>query len=127
VCLNKFIGGTEGTANFMIGMRCIDEQDKIISLSIAYVMIGLFAMIPSPILFGSIIDGACVLWGKTCSKKGNCWLYDEEQLRYTLNFSAAGFVLIGTALDVGTWYYAKNVKLFDDEIEDEKKKEETTL
>lgn len=32
--------------------------------------------------------------------------------------TAAVFVIIGTCWDVGTWYHAKNVKIFDDD-EDE--------
>jgi hypothetical protein len=28
-----------------------------------------------------------------------------------------GFVAIGTAFDVAVWYYAKNLKIFDDEVE----------
>lgn len=38
--------------------------------------------------------------------------------RYTLNMTAAGFVLIGTIFDVGTWYFSKDVQIFD-EKEDE--------
>lgn len=32
--------------------------------------------------------------------------------------TAAAFVFIGTIWDVGTWYYSKDVKIFDDD-EDE--------
>ena len=37
--------------------------------------------------------------------------------------TAAAFVLIGTIWDIGTWYYSKDVKIFDDEEE----KKETEL
>lgn len=43
--------------------------------------------------------------------------------RYTLNTIAAVFVLIGTLFDCGVWYYVKNLKIFDDEIEDAKSTE----
>lgn len=36
-----------------------------------------------------------------------------------MNFVAAVFVILGTLSDIGTWYYAKNVKIFDEEIENE--------
>lgn len=29
----------------------------------------------------------------------------------------SGFVTIGTLFDVGVWYYVKDVKIFDEEIE----------
>jgi hypothetical protein len=87
-------------------------------------------------------DKTCLVWGKTCSGTGNCWLYNGEELRYLLNFTAAseyhvrelrffsrmsppqresvhlsGFVTIGTLFDVGVWYFVKDVKIFDEEIE----------
>jgi solute carrier organic anion transporter family, member 5A len=117
LCLNKFIAGTEATANFMLGIRCIDEQDKVLCLSLYEVLLGVFAFIPSPILFGHIIDKSCVLWGGSHGTDGNCWLYDEDQLKYTLNFTAAGFIIVGTFLDVGTWYHSKEVKIFDEDEE----------
>lgn len=89
----------------------------------------------------SFTDKTCLVWGKTCSGTGNCWLYNGEALRYLLNFTAAseyliiiersrnyfirynlpfavpGFVTIGTLFDIGVWYFVKGVKIFDEEIE----------
>lgn len=44
-------------------------------------LMSLFAFIPSPIFYGMILDRACIVWGKTCSGTGNCWLYNGEELR----------------------------------------------
>lgn len=41
-----------------------------------------------------------------------------------LNFVAAFFVALGTIVDVGVWYFVKDLKLFDDE--DEAKPEKIT-
>lgn len=38
--------------------------------------------------------------------------------RYLLNFIAAAFVLVGTLFDCGVWYYVKDLKIFDDEVQD---------
>lgn len=96
----------------------------------------LFAFIPSPIFFGSLMDKTCLVWGKTCSGNGNCWLYDGEALRflfashemlglalyivytyrYSMNTIAAAFVAVGCLFDVGVWYYVKDLKIFDDEV-----------
>lgn len=37
-----------------------------------------------------ITDAACMVWGQSCGKTGNCWLYDGQALRYQINFAAAG-------------------------------------
>uniref|UniRef100_A0AAG5DD52 Solute carrier organic anion transporter family member n=1 Tax=Anopheles atroparvus TaxID=41427 RepID=A0AAG5DD52_ANOAO len=114
MCANKFIGGTESAANFLIGLRCVEPRDKAISMGFSMAINTLFSFLPAPIIFGAIIDKTCVLWGRTCAKQGNCWLYDGEALRSSMNYTAAVFVLIGTCFDMGTWYYSKNFKIFDD-------------
>ena len=60
------------------------------------------------------------MFGKTCSGTGNCWIYDGQTLRYLMNFSAALFIFLGTLVDVGVWHFVKDLKIFDDEDEDEK-------
>lgn len=120
MCFLKFIGASGRTSNFLISIRCVKQQDKSAALGLGSILIHLFALIPSPILFGFILDKACIVWGKTCSGTGNCWLYDSETLRYLLNFTAAFFVALGTIVDFGVWYYAKDLKIFDDEEEEKR-------
>lgn len=62
------------------------------------------------------LDKACLLWGRTCTGNGNCWLYNGETLRHTMNYTAAAFVAIGTFFDVVVWYLVKDLKIFDEEI-----------
>jgi hypothetical protein len=114
VCINKFIGGTEGATNFLMGLRCVEEKDKAVSLGLTSAIVKFCAVIPSPIVFGYIFDQSCLLWGKTCSKTGNCWLYDNDLIKFTFNLTAGVFILIGTCWDIGTWYYSKDVKIFDE-------------
>ncbi|CAB3387511.1 Hypothetical predicted protein [Cloeon dipterum] len=113
VCLLKFTGASGRTSNFLVSVRCVSERDKATSLGFGMMLFSFFVFIPSPIIFGYIIDSTCVVWGKTCTRKGNCWLYEGESMRYIMNFTAAVFVAIGTLFDVGTWYYVKNLQIFE--------------
>jgi solute carrier organic anion transporter family, member 5A len=118
LCLNKFIGGTEGAANFLLGVRCVEKKDKAVSIGLSMALISFFAVATSPTFFGWIIDETCIFWGKNCnSAKGNCWLYNTESMRYNLNMTAAAFVFIGTCFDIGTWKYSKDVQIFDENEE----------
>lgn len=56
MCFLKFIGATGRTSNFLISIRCIDEKDKSVAIGIGGTLIHLFAFIPSPIIFGYILD-----------------------------------------------------------------------
>ncbi|XP_054269024.1 solute carrier organic anion transporter family member 74D-like isoform X3 [Macrosteles quadrilineatus] len=117
VCMLKFSGATGRASNFLVSVRCVEEKDKPIAMGFGLMLMSMFAFIPSPILFGYFIDKTCLVWGKTCSGTGNCWLYNAESLRFLLNFTATGFVTIGTLFDAGVWYYVKDLKIFDEEVE----------
>ncbi|XP_047001250.1 solute carrier organic anion transporter family member 74D-like [Schistocerca americana] len=116
VCLLKFVGSTGRASNFLVSVRCVDEKDKSAAMGVGMILISLFAFFPAPIFYGNLLDSTCLVWGKTCSGTGNCWLYNGETLRYTLNFTAAGFVAIGTLFDAGVWYLVKDLKIFDEEV-----------
>ncbi|XP_053687130.1 solute carrier organic anion transporter family member 74D-like [Sabethes cyaneus] len=118
MCFLKFSGATGRASNFLVSVRCVDEKDKTVSMGFGMMLLSLMSFIPSPIFFGLVLDKTCLVWGKTCSGKGNCWLYDGESLRYLLNFIAAAFVLVGTLFDCGVWYYVKDLKIFDEEVKD---------
>lgn len=47
---------------------------------------------------------------------------ENFNFRYSLNVTAALFVAIGTVFDVGTWYYSKDVKIFDETSKQENEK-----
>lgn len=56
MCFLKFIGATGRTSNFLVSIRCIEERDKSVAIGLGSSMMHLFALIPSPILFGYILD-----------------------------------------------------------------------
>ncbi|KAL0268810.1 UNVERIFIED_CONTAM: hypothetical protein PYX00_010624 [Menopon gallinae] len=114
ICMVTFIGSTGRPSNFLVTLRCVEERDKSVSLGFGLMFLSLFAFIPSPILFGYILDTTCLIWGKTCEGTGNCWIYDSERLRYVMNLTAFSFVGIATFMDVIIWYLVKDLKIFDE-------------
>ncbi|XP_049306701.1 solute carrier organic anion transporter family member 4A1 [Bactrocera dorsalis] len=118
MCCLKFVGATGRASNFLVSVRCVSEKDKTAAMGFGMMMMSMLAFIPSPIFFGWVLDRLCLVWGKTCTNKGNCWLYDPESLRYTLNITASVFVAIGALFDWGVWYYVKDLKIFDEEVKD---------
>lgn len=115
ICFMKFIGSTGRASNFLVGIRCVDERDKTLAIGFGMAIVRLLAAVPSPIFFGYIIDNACIAWGRTCTSKGNCWLYDTEMLRYAFFYTSAFAIAIGTIFDALVWKYSKDLKIFDDD------------
>lgn len=81
MCFLKCLGTSGIATNFLVGMRSVEEKDKPVVVGIGQFLSSLLAFIPSPIIFGKILDSACALWGKTCTSSGNCWIYDGPKLR----------------------------------------------
>lgn len=81
MCFMKLTGASARATNFLVSVRSVDEKDKSASMGLSMTMLSLFALIPSPIFFGWVLDNFCLVWGKTCTSKGNCWLYDPNALR----------------------------------------------
>ncbi|KAH8320503.1 hypothetical protein KR067_004700 [Drosophila pandora] len=115
MCFLKLVGASSKSTNLLIALRCIPQEDKTFALGLGSMVASLLSFIPSPIFFGWLIDNYCLVWGKTCSNKGNCWLYDTKSLRYALNLTAASFIFVGGFLNIAVWYYAKNLKIFDED------------
>nr|XP_016930701.1 solute carrier organic anion transporter family member 74D [Drosophila suzukii] len=115
MCFLKLVGASSKSTNLLIALRCMSPEDKTFALGLGSMVASLLGFIPSPIFFGWLIDNYCLVWGKTCSNKGNCWLYDTKSLRYALNLTAASFIFMGGFLNISVWYHAKNLKIFDEE------------
>uniref|UniRef100_A0A1I8NU26 Solute carrier organic anion transporter family member n=1 Tax=Stomoxys calcitrans TaxID=35570 RepID=A0A1I8NU26_STOCA len=120
MCTIKFFAASGRASNMLITMRAVAPQDKAAIMGFGVMFISLVCFVPAPILFGWIFDTNCLVWGKTCTNKGNCWLYDSANLRVTLNSVAASFVFISIFCNSGVWYHVKNLKVFDDEDENNK-------
>ncbi|XP_001975178.3 solute carrier organic anion transporter family member 5A1 [Drosophila erecta] len=117
MCFLKFVGATGRSSNLLLTLRCVPSTDKTFSLGFSSMVFAVLTFIPSPIIFGWMLDSYCLVWGKTCSSKGNCWIYDTKSLRYTMNLVSASLVFLGSFWNIGIWYHAKDMKVFDEEEE----------
>ena len=50
-----------------------------------------------------------------CGETRNCLTYNSEKLRTSVVGFMFGWIVVTLVLDVMTWYYAKDLKLYDDE------------
>ncbi|KAK7869950.1 hypothetical protein R5R35_013725 [Gryllus longicercus] len=114
-CIISFLGASGKAGNILIQIRCVHEDDKPLAIAFSEFLVCALAFIPAPIVFGLVLDSACLVWGETCGSSGNCWLYDDQKLRYLLNLLGSGLMLVGVILDIGVCYYAKDLQMYDEE------------
>ncbi|ALC41404.1 Oatp58Da, partial [Drosophila busckii] len=117
MCFLKFVGSSGRTSNVLLALRCVADEDKSFALGFGNMVLSLLCFIPSPNFFGWLIDSFCLVWGKDCSSKGNCWLYDTKSWRYSMNLISASCIFCASFWNFGVWYHAKHLKIFDEEAE----------
>ncbi|XP_017054223.2 LOW QUALITY PROTEIN: solute carrier organic anion transporter family member 74D [Drosophila ficusphila] len=127
MCFLKFVGATGRSSNLLLALRCVPSKDKTFSLGFGSMVYSVLTFIPSPIVFGWMLDSYCLVWGKTCSSKGNCWIYDTKSLRYTMNLVSASLIFLGSFWNIGVWYHAKDMKVFDEEEKADQTKQDEVI
>lgn len=62
------------------------------------------------------MDSTCLLWGKqACGKKGNCWIYDLDSLRYWFHGITIVSFIIAATCDFLTAAFCRHINLYTDE------------
>ena len=73
------------------------DDQRALALGIESSVTRAFGSVPGPLLFGLIFDVSCLLWQEECGRRGNCWVYDKQQLSYyiiSLGFPACSLALV---------------------------------
>lgn len=91
---------------FMLGLRCVDEQDRSITLGLANFCSKVLGSIPGPIIYGAFLDFPCEvhLESKCQEGTGNCLIYDNRVLRLSYNGLTFAIHFIVAALAGGAVY-----------------------
>ena len=81
-------------------------------------MLSLFAILPSPLIIGAVMDETCAVWGNKCGQQTNCLVYDIDKMRVYLAIFPAICIFVSFLFDGGVWYHAKDLKIYDDNGDD---------
>ncbi|CAG0883537.1 unnamed protein product [Darwinula stevensoni] len=89
----------------MIILRSVEEEERSFALGLQFVMFRLLGYVPSPIVFGNVIDTTCLLWkeGKCGGKSGRCLLYDIEAFRFKYIGICAGIKVASMLVFLCDW------------------------
>ncbi|XP_015911098.2 solute carrier organic anion transporter family member 74D [Parasteatoda tepidariorum] len=115
----QFIVNILRVAYTMIMLRSIKPEDKNIALGVFETVLSTVAFIPFPVLYGALVDSACLVWEKSCGETGNCWFYDIQKFNYLMHGGSAFFCALSTLNLVAIFFLVDRIKdLYKDE-EDE--------
>ncbi|XP_040038135.2 solute carrier organic anion transporter family member 2B1 isoform X1 [Gasterosteus aculeatus] len=79
--VTSFIASFSQTPSFMMILRTVPSEDKSFAVGVQYMLFRVLAFMPGPVLYGSVIDTTCILWGKKCGQKTSCQYYDLDRFR----------------------------------------------
>ncbi|XP_015111203.1 solute carrier organic anion transporter family member 3A1 [Diachasma alloeum] len=121
-----FIHSTSEVGSMLLILRCVDPRDKAMALGLIQFAIGLFGNVPCPIVYGAVVDSACLVWEYACGERGACWLYDSNIFRMFFHGTTGGILLLAFIVDVVVWYKAGSINFVDDQTGDDASAEEMT-
>ena len=73
--------------------RSVPNNKRAFASGIQYVTAKTFGLLPSPVVFGHIVDESCRLWQNICGRRGRCFDYDITSL--SRNIAFFGFFMAG--------------------------------
>ena len=122
------IGSTTRIPNMLLSLRSIEMRDKSASITFSVSFLSLFAFLPSPFVYGAILDSTCILWDTTkCGEQTHCLIYDTDAMRNWISFFPSVFVFLGTLADIGVWYYSKDLSIYDEDEDNNGQTEDTEM
>ncbi|XP_071490041.1 solute carrier organic anion transporter family member 4A1-like [Diadema antillarum] len=80
-------------------MRCVSSSQRAFALGVQSLFYGGLGTAPGPIIFGLVIDQACILWDiSLCDGAGACLVYDNASfanslLTFLLSFKAVSIIV----------------------------------
>ncbi|XP_044741368.1 solute carrier organic anion transporter family member 74D [Chrysoperla carnea] len=115
-----FIHSTSEVGSILLILRCVDPRDKAMALGLIQFAIGLFGNVPCPIIYGAVVDSACLVWEMACGEKGACWLYDADIFRMFYHGITGALLLCAFFVDIIVWYKAGSVNFAHDEDQNDR-------
>ncbi|KAM8741427.1 solute carrier organic anion transporter family member 2B1 [Acanthopagrus schlegelii] len=79
--VTSFIASFSQTPSYMMILRTVPAEDKSFAVGVQYMLFRVLAFMPGPVLYGSVIDTTCILWGKKCGKHTSCLYYNLDRFR----------------------------------------------
>ncbi|KAG5320907.1 SO3A1 protein, partial [Acromyrmex heyeri] len=110
-----FIHSTSEVGSMLLILRCVDPRDKAMALGLIQFAIGLFGNVPCPIVYGAVVDSACLVWEYACGERGACWLYDSNVFRMFYHGTTGGILMLAFVVDIVVWYKAGSISFVEEQ------------
>ncbi|XP_028413378.1 solute carrier organic anion transporter family member 4C1-like [Dendronephthya gigantea] len=90
-----------------VTLRCVPDDKRAFASGVTYVIYKTIGLLPSPIVFGHIVDESCRLWQNICGRKGRCFDYDIVSLSRNITLFGVVVAVLTTIFYFLSWYFCK--------------------
>ncbi|KAF7625978.1 Solute carrier organic anion transporter family member [Meloidogyne graminicola] len=122
IILGAFIAGTGVVPGMLLLLRSVPPETRSPALGLQGLLVSAIGTLPSPVLWGYVIDSACRVWDYECNRRGSCNIYDPWALRMRMHFLYIAIRGISLLADIYVCIHAKGLNL--QEEDNERKNEE---
>lgn len=109
------IHSTSEVGSMLLTLRCVESHDKALALGLIQFAIGLFGNVPCPIIYGAVVDSACLFWEDNCGEPGACRVYDPAKFRMVFHGVTAVIMFVAFLVDAIVWYKASSIHIHEEE------------
>lgn len=109
------IHSTSEVGSMLLTLRCVESNDKALALGLIQFAIGLFGNVPCPIIYGAVVDSACLFWEDNCGEPGACRIYDPAKFRMVFHGVTAVIMFVAFLVDAVVWYKASSIHIHEEE------------
>ena len=113
---------------FICQYRVVADDQRALSLALQTTVLRVIGAIPGRLIFGTLFDVSCVLWQTECDRQGNCWLYDNKKLGWSIFLLALSCKIVAFVFFIFAFLtFPKKQSLVKDEMKELELKERTEM
>ncbi|VBB32922.1 unnamed protein product [Acanthocheilonema viteae] len=115
ITIGSFAVGNCLVPGMLLLLRSVPPVHRSIALGFQGFVVSLFASLPSPFIWGAIVDTTCLVWSYTCPEiKGACAIYEPILLRQRLHFTYVAFRLASALADLYVIKHAHGINIVNE-------------
>lgn len=130
LALLNFLLATTYIGSLIIILRSVAPADKTVATGFIGTAVCGLAYVPTPVLFGYLVDSSCVTWEESCGQRGSCWIYNGRDFSKKFHFAVATTLAVAGVSQLVIFTKARLINIRDEDSEappQSDSKEEHTL
>ncbi|XP_069954574.1 solute carrier organic anion transporter family member 74D isoform X1 [Cherax quadricarinatus] len=112
-CITKSLLSVTIIGSLLITLRCVGKQDKPAALGLKSTVMSLAALV-TPLVSGSIIDSACLVWKEACDVQTSCSLYNTIDFGHKFHGLTSVVFALSTIFTLLVSKHVRDLELLED-------------